>query len=80
MRNPIKKMQGGVTHVMIVACLSLAFAFMLLLISYAIITGLAGTQIYIVYRDFITTLIIGVLNFTITPIFTFSRASVSKIR
>ena len=32
-------MQGGVTYVMIVACPSLAFAFMLLLISYAIITG-----------------------------------------
>ena len=32
MRNPIKKkMQGGITHVMIVACPSLAFAFMLLL-------------------------------------------------
>ena len=36
-----KKMQGGVTHVMIVACPSLAFAFMLLLIFHAIITGFA---------------------------------------
>ena len=34
--KPHKKMQGGVTHVMIVACPSLAFAFMLLLISHAI--------------------------------------------
>ena len=33
MHNPIKKMQGGVTHVMV------AFAFMLLLTSHAIITG-----------------------------------------
>ena len=33
-----------------------------------------------VYRDFITTLIIEVLSSTITPIFIFSRASVSKIR
>ena len=41
MCNPIKKMQGGVTHVMIVACPSLAFAFMLLLISHAIFTGFA---------------------------------------
>ena len=30
----------GVTHVMIIACPSLAFAFMLLLISYTIITAL----------------------------------------
>ena len=36
-------------------------------------------KIYIVYRDLITMLIIGVLHFTITPISTFSRASVSKI-
>ena len=36
-------------------------------------------KIYIVYRDFITTFIIGVLNFTITPISTFSSVSVSKI-
>ena len=41
MCNPIKKMQGGITHVMIVASPSLAFAFMLLPISYAIITGFA---------------------------------------
>ena len=37
--KPHKKMQGGVTHVMIVACPSFAFAFMLLLISHAIITA-----------------------------------------
>ena len=37
-------------------------------------------KIYIVYRDFITVLIIGVLHFTITPISTFSRAFVSKIQ
>ena len=37
-------------------------------------------KIYIVYIDFITTLIIGVLSLTITPIITFSRASVSKIQ
>ena len=36
-------------------------------------------KIYIVYSDFIT-LIIGILHFTITPISTFSRASVSNIR
>ena len=36
-------------------------------------------KIYIVYRDLITMLMIGVLHFTITPISTFSRASVSKI-
>ena len=36
-------------------------------------------KIYIVYRDFITMLIIGVLHFAITPISKFSRASVSKI-
>ena len=34
---------------------------------------------YIVYRDFITMLIIGV-NFTITPNFSFSRASVREIQ
>ena len=33
-------------------------------------------KIYMVYRDFITMLIFGVLCFTITPIFTFSRALV----
>ena len=33
-----------------------------------------------VYRDFITMLIIGVLSFIITPIFTFSIASVSEIQ
>ena len=33
-------------------------------------------KIYIVYRDFITMLIIVVLYFTITPIFTFSGAFV----
>ena len=32
-----------------------------------------------VYRDFITMLIIGVSSFTITPIFTFSGAFVSEI-
>ena len=31
-------------------------------------------------QDFISILIIGVLGFTITPIFTFSRASVSEIQ
>ena len=36
-------------------------------------------KIYMVYRDFITTLIIGVLNFNITPISTFSGAIVSEI-
>ena len=36
--------------------------------------------IYIVYRDFITTLIIGILHFTIIPILTFSRAFVSEIQ
>ena len=41
MHNPIKMMQGGVTHVMIVACPSLAFAFLLLLISHAFLTGFA---------------------------------------
>ena len=35
---------------------------------------------YIVYRDFITTLIIGVLHFTIMPISTFSGAFVSEIQ
>ena len=40
MRNPIiKRCRGGVMHVMIVAYPFLAFAFMLLLISHAIITG-----------------------------------------
>ena len=33
-----------------------------------------------VYRDFITMLIIGVLSFTITPISTFSVAFVSEIQ
>ena len=37
-------------------------------------------KIYIVYRDFITTLIIGILDFTIIPIFTFSGAFVSEIQ
>ena len=36
-------------------------------------------KIYIVYRDVITTLIIGILHFTI-PIFRFSRAFVSEIQ
>ena len=31
-------------------------------------------------QDFISILIIGVLSFTITPIFTFGRASVSEIQ
>ena len=35
--------------------------------------------LYIVYRDFITILIIGVLKFTITLISTFSGAFVSEI-
>ena len=33
-----------------------------------------------VYRDFITMLIIGVLSFTVTPISTFSGAFVSEIQ
>ena len=33
-----------------------------------------------VYRDFITMLVIGVLNFNITPIFTFSGAIVSEVQ
>ena len=37
-------------------------------------------KIYIVYKDHITMFMIGVLHFTITPISTFSRASVNKIR
>ena len=37
-------------------------------------------KIYIVYRDFITTLIIGVLNYTIMQNFTFSRAFISQIK
>ena len=37
-------------------------------------------KIYMVYIDFITTLIIGVLSFTITPISTFSGAFVSEIQ
>ena len=37
-------------------------------------------KIYIVYRDFITTLIIGILLFIIIPIFTFSGAFVSEIQ
>ena len=37
-----KKDIGRVTHVMIVACSSLAFAFMLLFISHAIITIFSG--------------------------------------
>ena len=37
-------------------------------------------KIYMVYRDFITMLIFGVLSFTIILIFTFSRASVSKMQ
>ena len=37
-------------------------------------------KIYIVYRDFITTLIIGILDFTIIQIFTFSGAFVSEIQ
>ena len=41
MRNPSLHLFYGVTHVMIVVCPSLAFAFILLLISHAIITGFA---------------------------------------
>ena len=37
-------------------------------------------KIYIVYRDFITTLIIDVLNYTIIQNFTFSRAFISQIQ
>ena len=37
-------------------------------------------KIYIVYRDLITTLIIGVLHFTIMPISTLSGAFVSEIQ
>ena len=37
----VTQMQGGIRHVTIVACPSLAFAFVLLLISHAIITGFA---------------------------------------
>ena len=33
-----------------------------------------------VYRGFITTLIVGILDFTIIPIFTFSGAFVSEIQ
>ena len=33
---------------------------------------------YKIYRDFITTLIIGVLNYTIIQNFTFSRALISQ--
>ena len=36
-------------------------------------------KIYIVYRDLITMLIIGVLYFIITPISTFCEAFVSEI-
>ena len=36
-------------------------------------------KIYIVYRDFITTLIIGVLNYTIIKNFIFSRPFISQI-
>ena len=39
MHNRKTSMLGGVMHVMIVACPSLAFVFMLLLISHAIITA-----------------------------------------
>ena len=37
-------------------------------------------KIYIVYRDFITMLMIGILDFTIIPIFTFNGAFVSEIQ
>ena len=37
-------------------------------------------KIYMVYRDFITTLIFGVLSSTITPISTFTGAFVSEIQ
>ena len=37
-------------------------------------------MIYMVYRDFITLLIFGVLSFTITPISTFTGAFVSEIQ
>ena len=36
-------------------------------------------KIYIVYRDFITTLIIGVLNITVIQNVTFSGAFISQI-
>ena len=36
-------------------------------------------KIYIVYRDFITTLILEVLNYTIIQNFTFSRAFIIQI-
>ena len=43
------------------------------------LTSLANYKIYIVYRDFITTLIIGVLNFTIIQNLTFNGAFISQI-
>ena len=47
---------------------------LLLMIYCKAVPGVLFTRL----QDFISILIIGVLSFTITPIFTFSRASVSE--